>query len=66
MIKILLTYGNDVCGLNRVHQFDKGKFILIAHSDKSYDTSTKLELTYRALTLCGEDLGFTLALVYDF
>ena len=42
MIKLLLTYGNDVCGLSRVHQFDKGKFVLIAHSDKFYDTLHKV------------------------
>ncbi len=71
------SYGKDVRGLNRVHQFDKVEIVQIAHPDKSYDTLhemlahvegllNKLELPYRILTLCGGDLGFTSALTYDF
>ncbi len=71
------SYGKDVRGLNRVHQFDKVEIVQIAHPDKSYDTLNemmnhvegllqKLELPYRILRLCGGDLGFTSALTYDF
>jgi len=71
------SYGKDVRGLNRVHQFDKVEVVQIAHPDKSYDTLhemlahvegllQKLELPYRILRLCGGDLGFTSALTYDF
>ncbi|MCB9196070.1 MAG: serine--tRNA ligase [Flavobacteriales bacterium] len=70
------SYGKDVRGLNRLHQFDKVEIVQIAHPDKSYETLTlmvdhvkglleKLELPYRILRLCGGDLGFTSALTYD-
>ena len=71
------SYGADVKGLNRVHQFDKVEIIQIAHPDKSYtvldemvsyveNLLVKLNLPYRILRLCGGDLGFTSALTYDF
>ena len=71
------SYGSDVKGLNRVHQFDKVEIVQIAHPDKSYqlldemvqhveNLLKKLELPYRILRLCGGDLGFTSALTYDF
>jgi seryl-tRNA synthetase len=71
------SYGSDVKGLNRVHQFDKVEIIQVAHPDKSYDTLMemcshveslllKLELPYRILRLCGGDMGFTSALTFDF
>jgi seryl-tRNA synthetase len=71
------SYGKDVRGLNRLHQFDKVEIVQIAHPDESYiilDEMTnhvsglieKLELPYRILRLCGGDLGFTSALTYDF
>lgn len=71
------SYGSDVKGLNRVHQFDKVEIVQIVHPDQSYDTLLqmlehvkqlleKLELPYRILRLCGGDMGFTSALTYDF
>ena len=71
------SYGKDVRGLNRVHQFDKIEIVRIAHPDSSYDTLEemlehvsgllkKLELPYRIVTLCGGDLGQASALTYDF
>lgn len=71
------SYGADVKGLNRVHQFDKIEIVQVQHPDKSYDTLMemvkhveslliKLELPYRILRLCGGDLGFTSALTFDF
>lgn len=71
------SYGKDVKGLNRVHQFDKIEIVQIAHPDQSYEVLkemllhvegilNKLELPYRILNLCGGDLGFTSALTYDF
>jgi len=71
------SYGKDVRGLNRVHQFDKVEIVQITHPDTSYDTLhemlahiegllQKLELPYRILRLCGGDLGFVSALTYDF
>ena len=71
------SYGKDVRGLNRVHQFDKIEIVQIAHPDKSYetlDTMVKyveslvesLELPYRIVRLCGGDLSFTSAITYDF
>jgi len=71
------SYGADVKGLNRVHQFDKVEIVQVAHPDKSYEVLDemvrhvetllqKLELPYRILRLCGGDLGFTSALTYDF
>lgn len=71
------SYGSDVKGLNRVHQFDKIEIVQVTHPDKSYETLTemvsqvesllqKLELPYRILRLCGGDLTFASALTYDF
>jgi seryl-tRNA synthetase len=71
------SYGKDVRGLNRLHQFEKVEIIQIVHPDKSYevlDNMVKhvesllqsLELPYRILRLCGGDMGFTSALTYDF
>ena len=70
------SYGADVKGLNRVHQFDKVEIVQFQHPDKSYETLdhmvahvegllTKLELPYRILRLCGGDLGAASALTYD-
>jgi seryl-tRNA synthetase len=71
------SYGKDVRGLNRVHQFDKVEIVQLEHPDKSYDTLEvmvqhvekliqSLELPYRILRLCGGDMSFTSALTYDF
>ncbi len=71
------SYGKDVRGLNRLHQFDKVEIVQIAHPEGSYErldemvahvTSLveKLELPYRILRLCGGDMSFTSALTYDF
>jgi len=71
------SYGSDVKGLNRLHQFDKVEIVQIAHPDKSYKILdkmllhvegllTKLELPYRILRLCAGDLSATSALTYDF
>lgn len=71
------SYGKDVRGLNRLHQFEKVELVQIAHPDKSYEALDemvahvkglleKLELPYRILRLCGGDLGFASAITYDF
>ncbi|MCK4569333.1 MAG: serine--tRNA ligase [Bacteroidales bacterium] len=71
------SYGKDVRGLNRLHQFDKVEIVQISHPENSYDTLEemrtyvtslleKLELPYRILKLCGGDISFTSALTYDF
>jgi seryl-tRNA synthetase len=71
------SYGKDVRGLNRLHQFDKVEIVQIAHPEKSYETLEdmvkhvtglveKLGLPYRILRLCGGDMSFTSALTYDF
>lgn len=71
------SYGSDVKGLNRVHQFDKVELIQIAHPDHSYAALDemvnhvkglldKLGLPYRILRLCSGDLGFTATITYDF
>lgn len=71
------SYGKDVRGLNRVHQFDKVEIVQIVHPDKSYEVLEemakhvevllqKLELPYRVLRLCGGDMSFASALTYDF
>jgi seryl-tRNA synthetase len=71
------SYGKDVRGLNRLHQFEKVEIIQIAHPDKSYAILQdmiehverllqSLELPYRILRLCGGDMGFTSAITYDF
>lgn len=70
------SYGKDVRGLNRLHQFDKVEIVQIVHPDKSYDTLEEmreyvtgllkeLEFPFRTLRLCGGDMGFTSALTYD-
>ena len=71
------SYGSDVKGLNRVHQFDKVEIVQLTHPDKSYETLEEmidhvaslldaLELPYRVVRLCGGDMGFTSAITYDF
>lgn len=71
------SYGKDVRGLNRLHQFDKVEIVRIAHPGKSYDSLNemvayvkslvqKLSLPYRIVKLCGGDMSFTSALTYDF
>ena len=70
------SYGKDVRGLNRLHQFDKVEIVQITHPEKSYQTLEemreyvagllrKLELPFRILKLCGGDVSFTSALTYD-
>ena len=70
------SYGKEVRGLNRLHQFDKVEIVQITHPSESYNTLDqmvsyveglikKLNLPYRKLRLCGGDLGFTSALTYD-
>jgi len=71
------SYGKDVRGLNRLHQFDKVEIVQIQHPDKSYESLTdmvnyvqtlveKLQLPWRILRLCGGDMSFTSALTFDF
>lgn len=71
------SYGKDVRGLNRLHQFDKVEIVQIAHPEKSYETLEEmrtyvagllreLELPFRTLKLCGGDMSFASALTYDF
>ncbi len=71
------SFGADVRGLNRVHQFDKVEIIQLVHPQHSYAVLEEmvlhierllqfLELPYRILRLCGGDMGFTSALTYDF
>ena len=71
------SYGSNVRGLNRLHQFDKVEIVRLEHPDKAYKALDQmvehikgileqLELPYRILSLCGGDLGFTSALTYDF
>lgn len=71
------SFGKDVRGLNRVHQFEKVEIVQIVHPDKSYDVLEEmvahveklvntLQLPYRILKLCGGDMSFTSALTYDF
>ncbi|HLP04069.1 MAG TPA: serine--tRNA ligase [Paludibacter sp.] len=71
------SYGKDVRGLNRLHQFDKVEIVQIANPETSYDRLTemvdyvqtlveKLELPWRILRLCGGDMSFTSALTFDF
>lgn len=70
------SYGKEVKGLNRLHQFDKVEIVEIEHPDQSYDALNRmvayvegivqhLGLPYRILRLCGGDLGFTATLTYD-
>ncbi|MCB8964415.1 MAG: serine--tRNA ligase [Bacteroidales bacterium] len=71
------SYGKDVRGLNRLHQFDKVEIVQVQHPDRSYESLEemvshvegilkKLELPYRILRLCGGDMSFTSSLTYDF
>jgi seryl-tRNA synthetase len=71
------SYGKDVRGLNRLHQFEKVEVVQLVHPGKSYAELEEmvlhvekllqlLELPYRILKLCGGDMGFTSALTYDF
>jgi seryl-tRNA synthetase len=71
------SFGSDVRGLNRVHQFDKIEIVQLVHPDKSYVVLEEmvahiekllntLQLPYRILRLCGGDMSFTSALTYDF
>ena len=71
------SYGKDVRGLNRLHQFDKVEIVQIQHPDESYktldtmvehvaDILRELGLPFRILKLCGGDISFTSALTFDF
>ncbi|MBK8055070.1 MAG: serine--tRNA ligase [Saprospiraceae bacterium] len=71
------SYGSDVKGLNRLHQFDKIEIVRLEHPDQSYEVLmemvehvkgllAKLELPYRILRLCGGDMSFNSALTFDF
>ena len=71
------SYGAEVRGLNRIHQFDKVEIVRIEHPDKSKESFDKmishvksilneLKLDYRIINLCAGDLGFTSAITYDF
>ena len=71
------SYGADVRGLNRLHQFDKVEILRVEHPNESYNALhgmvehiktilEALQLPYRILKLCSGDIGFTSALTYDF
>lgn len=71
------SYGKDVRGLNRLHQFDKVEIVQLSLPEKSYEALDgmvahvesivkALKLPYRILRLCGGDMSFTSALTYDF
>ncbi len=71
------SYGKDVRGLNRLHQFEKVEIVQIVEAEKSYAALDEmvahveklvqsLELPYRILRLCGGDMSFASALTYDF
>lgn len=71
------SYGSEVKGLNRVHQFEKVEIVQLQHPDHSMSSLDemlkhvevllqKLELPYRILRLCGGDLGFAASITYDF
>jgi seryl-tRNA synthetase len=71
------SYGKDVRGLNRLHQFDKVEIVVIEHPERSYaqletmkvyvaGLLTKLCLPFRIVKLCGGDISFTSAMTYDF
>jgi seryl-tRNA synthetase len=71
------SYGNDVRGLNRLHQFDKVEIVRVEKPENSYAALDEmvahvesivkaLGLPYRILRLCGGDMSFTSALTYDF
>lgn len=70
------SYGKDVRGLNRLHQFDKVEVVQVEHPDRSYETLEQMKqygmsllqrlgLPFRVLRLCGGDISFTSALTYD-
>ena len=70
------SYGKDVRGLNRLHQFDKVEIVQVQKPEQSYQTLDnmvehvtqilrELELPFRILKLCGGDMSFTSALTYD-
>jgi seryl-tRNA synthetase len=70
------SYGKDVRGMIRVHQFDKVELVWFTHPDDSYDALEnltadaedvlrKLELPYRVVSLCTGDIGFAAAKTYD-
>jgi len=70
------SYGKDVRGLNRLHQFDKVEIVVVDHPENSYQRLEemrnyvaglleKLGLHYRTLLLCGGDMGFASAMTYD-
>lgn len=70
------SYGKDVRGLNRLHQFDKVEIVRVAHPERSYESLEemkeyvagllrKLELPFRVVLLCGGDMSFTSAKTYD-
>ena len=71
------SYGKNVRGLNRLHQFDKVEIVQLSHPDKSYyhldemvkhvsNILEKLELPFRLVKLCGGDLSFSSSLTFDF
>jgi len=71
------SYGSDVKGLNRLHEFDKVELVQIVNPEKSYNALDmmvlhvegllkKLKLPYRIIRLCGGDMSFTSAMTYDF
>ena len=71
------SYGKDVRGLNRLHQFDKVEIVRVEKPENSYaaldamvahveEIVNKLGLRYRILRLCGGDMSFTSAITYDF
>ena len=71
------SYGKDVRGLNRLHEFSKVEIVVVEHPDRSYDTLEemkkhvgglldKLGLPYHILKLCGGDISFTSAMTFDF
>ena len=71
------SYGKDVRGLNRLHQFDKVEIVQIQHPDHSYEALEEmkahvqslveaLELPWHILRLCGGDMSFTSAITFDF
>ncbi|MEO8149139.1 MAG: serine--tRNA ligase [Bacteroidia bacterium] len=70
------SYGKDVRGLNRLHQFDKVEIVQLQHPDKSWETLEEmrhyvagllqeLELPFRTLLLCGGDMSFASSMTYD-
>ena len=71
------SYGKDVRGLNRLHEFSKVEIVVIEHPDRSYEQLEEMKkhvgglldqlgLPYRILKLCGGDISFTSAMTFDF